>query len=207
MKAALASALAALLLGGCISVGLGGDAAAHRHLVLADATVADVARRDAPLVEALLLQPQPADAMADTLSIAYARAEGSYAFYQHATWTERPVRQLPRLLQQRLEKRGIAVAVGSVGDPLRADWLLAIGVDTVHHDVRTPPGTARLALTVDLFDRRQRVRVAHRRFMASAPVAQADSAAAAAALSVAVGATFDALMPWLEAELQRAAAR
>jgi ABC-type uncharacterized transport system auxiliary subunit len=62
-------------------------------------------------------------------------------------------------------------------------------------------------LTVELFDRRSRSRVAHRQFEASAPTATADSAAAAVALSRTVAQVFDALVPWLEGELQLAAAR
>jgi ABC-type uncharacterized transport system auxiliary subunit len=98
----------------------------------------------------------------------------------------------------------VAGAVGRLGDPLRADWLLTIGIDTLYHDLRSPPGAARLAITADLVDHATRVRVAHRQFEASVPTAQADSAAAAQALSLALGRVFDELVPWLEAELQRA---
>jgi len=65
---------------------------------------------------------------------------------------------------------------------------------------------ARLALTVELFDRRSRARLARRQFVAEVPAARADSAAAAAAMSQAVSTAFDALVPWLDDELQRAAA-
>ena len=30
----------------------------------------------------------------------------------------------------RIEARGVAAAVGVLGDPLRADWLLTISIDT-----------------------------------------------------------------------------
>lgn len=202
--AALALALA---LAGCVSVELGGEPPAHLQLVLRDAAQAPVARLGKPIVPALLIQPQPSSALADTLSIAYSRQDHAFAFYQFASWTERPVRQLPHLLQQRLEARGVAGAVGLVGDPMRADWLLAVGVDELFHDARAEPGAARLAMTVDLFDRRSHVRVAHRRFEASAATARGDSTAAAQAMSLAVAQAFDELLPWLEGELQRAAVR
>ena len=80
-----------------------------------------------------------------------------------------------------------------------------MAVDTLHHDVATAPGRARLALTVQLFNRRQRSRAASRHFSVDLPTARADSAAAAAALSQAVRQAFDALVPWLEVELARAA--
>jgi len=195
----------ALVLAACVSVDVGGNAPATVQLSLRDAAVGTTARRAAPLVDALLVQAQPADALADTLSVAYSVRDGEFAFYQLATWTERPVRQLPRLLQRRLEARGIAGAVGLAGDPMRADWLLTLGVDAVVHDLRAAPGAARLAVTAELFDRRTRTRVAMRRFEAVEPSARADSAAAAQAMAVAVGRAYDELVPWLEEQLQRAA--
>ena len=197
--------LAPLLLSACFSIGTGSEAGPQLHRQLVDAG-AEPARRAQPLVQALLIQPLPADALADTVSIAYSRSSHEFAFYQLATWTERPVRQLPRLLQQRLEARGVAAAVGLLGEPLRADWLLTLAVDTLHHDVSLPPGQARLAVTVELFDRRSQARAARRSVTASVPTARADSSAAAAAMSQAVAAVFYEMLPWLEDELQRALA-
>jgi ABC-type uncharacterized transport system auxiliary subunit len=201
-----AVAFGAAGLAACVSLDLGGDAPPQVQLALRDAGTAAAARRAAPLVDALLLQMQPADALADTQALAYSRREGEFAFYQLASWTERPVRQLPRLLQRRLEARGVAGAVGMAGDPLRAHWLLALGIDALYHDLRTEPGAARLAVTAELFDRRTRTRVAARRFEAVEPSARADSAAAAQAMAAAVGRAYDELVPWLEEQLQRAAA-
>jgi ABC-type uncharacterized transport system auxiliary subunit len=207
---ALAAWLAALwlapLLAACMSIGIGGQAAPHVHHVLRDAAPA-MPRRAEPLVGALLIQSVPASSMADTVSIAYSRRAHEFAFYQFATWAERPTRALPRLLQRRLEVRGVAAAVGSVGEPMRADWLLTIGVDTLHHDLSAGPGQARLALTAELYDRRSRTRVAKRQFEASAPTSADDSAGAASALALSVAQVFDTLVPWLEVELQSAAAR
>lgn len=199
----LITGLAALILAGCVSVDIGRDSPAQTLHLLHDSAAAP-ARRAAPLVPALLIQPLPATPMADTLSIAYSRAPNEFAFYQFATWAERPVRQLPRLLQQRLEARGVAGATGLLGEPLRADWLLTVAIDRLHHDVATPPGQARVALTVELVDRRQRVRLARRQFSADLPTQRADSAAAAAALSRAMTQVFDAVVPWAEGELARA---
>ncbi|MFZ2650983.1 MAG: ABC-type transport auxiliary lipoprotein family protein [Burkholderiaceae bacterium] len=204
------AALAALaLLAGCISVAVGNEGAAHRQYQLIDAGASDVARRAEPLLAALLIQLQPGDAMADTASMAYSPRANEFAFYQFATWTERPVRQLPRLLQRRLEARGTAAAVGLIGEPLRAQWLLNLAIVSLHHDVSSPPGSARFVLNAELFDRRSRARLAQRQFEVQVPSARADSAAAAEAMSRAVGRSFDALVPWLESELQRvpAAAR
>lgn len=195
--------IATTWLAACVSVGIGNEVPVHAHYLLRD-NPAGVPRLAAPLVEALLIQPLPADAMADTVSMAYSRRPNEFAYYQFATWTERPVRQLPRLLQRRLEARGLAGAVGVIGEPLRADWMLAIGIDTLHHDVATPPGQARLALTAEVFDRRTRTRLARRMFAASVPTPTADAPAAARAMSGAVTQVFDELVPWLETTLQQA---
>ena len=203
VTALLGPLLSTVLLTACVSVGLGGEAPAQAHYLLAD-TAAPAARRAQPLVPALLLQALPADASADTASLAYSPRPNEFAYYQFAQWTERPVRRVPRLLQQRLEARGLAGAVAMVGEPARADWLLTVAVDALHHDVSTLPGRARVALTVELFDRRSRTRVARHQFEASVPTPSANAPAAATALSAALTQTFDALVPWLDTELQRA---
>ena len=197
------AALAALtvLLTACVSVTVGNEGSAHKQYQLRDAG-ADVPGRGEPLLDALMIQLRPGDAMAETASMAYSPNASEFAFYQFATWTERPVRQLPRLLQRRLEARGTAAAVGLIGEPLRAHWLLSVAIVTLHHDVSAPPGTARFAMTAELFDRRTRVRIARRQFEANVPTVRGDSASAAAAMSRAVGECFDALIPWLESELQ-----
>lgn len=192
------------LLAGCVSVQLGTEGARHVNLVLADARPA-MARRDAPAARALLIQAVPADPLANTRSIAYARSPGAREFYQLASWIEPPLHAITRLLQQRLEARGTAEAVGLLGQPIAGDWLLAIGVEAVYHDVAAEPGTARLVLRAELIDRRARTLAARRSFEAAVPVERADSAAAAAALGRAVADIFDALVPWLEEQLARAA--
>ena len=189
-----------------MSVGLGGDVPAQAQYRLND-MAAPVQRLPAPVVPALLIQALPADATGDTVTIAYSRRPHEFAHYQFASWTERPLRQLPRLLQQRLEARGVASAVGVIGEPMRADWLLTVAIDTLHHDLNVPPGHGRVALTTELFDRRNRARIARRQFEVALPTASADAPAAAAAMSAALTQVFDQLLPWLEVELQQAAAR
>jgi ABC-type uncharacterized transport system auxiliary subunit len=202
----LPTLLVLFLLSGCVSVGLGGDVPAQAQYRLSDQAT-PVQRLPAPIVPALLIQPLPADATGDTVSIAYSRRPHEFAHYQFASWTERPLRQLPRLLQQRLEARGIASAVGVIGEPMRADWLLTVAIDTLHHDMSVPPGQGRVAITAELFDRRNRARIARRQFEVAVPAASADAPAAATAMSSAVTQAFDQLLPWLEVELQQAAAK
>ncbi len=202
--AALSGAGAMPTLAGCITVAVGEEAQNRVQLALHDPG-SPPTPLPRPLVDALLIQPLPGSALADTTAIAYARAPRQYAFYQYASWADRPLRALPRLLQQRLEARGLAGVSALAGDPQRADWLLALAVDDLHHAVAAGPGSGRVAITAELFDRRARQRVARRRFDAEVPAARADSAAAAAAMSAATAQAFDALLPWLEAALAAAA--
>jgi ABC-type uncharacterized transport system auxiliary subunit len=203
----LASVGSPVLLNACgsLNVGIGAESPPQTYLALRDPGTAPT-RRAEPLVPALVIQALPADALADTAGIAYARKPHEYAYYQLASWTDRPVRQLPRLLQRRLEARGTAAALGQNGDPVRSDWLLTLSVDVLYHDVSVQPGQGRVALTAELHDRRHRQRVAQRSFAAAAPAAREDSSAGAEAMSVATARVLDALVPWLEAELERSVA-
>jgi ABC-type uncharacterized transport system auxiliary subunit len=192
-------------LGGCVTIGIGAESPAPAYLTLQD-PAPPPARLPQPLVAGLLIQPEPADALADTASIAYQREPGVAHMYQLSSWSERPVRALPRLLQRRLDARGVAAAVGQPGDPVRAEWLLTLRVETILHDASVTPSVARLALTATLYDRRQRVRLAQRRFAVDEPAERVDAPAAAAAMSRAVARSFDALLPWAEDALRAAAA-
>lgn len=192
------------LLPACVSVELGQDQPPQLWRALHDSGRATPL--PAPLVPALLVQALPADAIADTAAIAYSRRPHEYAFYQLASWTERPVRLVPRLLQRRLQQRGIASAVGQLGDPLAADWLLSIALESLYHDVSVNPGLGRLVLVAELFDRRQRRRAARHRIATQAPAASADSAAGAEAISQALTEAFNLLTPWLEQALRQALA-
>jgi ABC-type uncharacterized transport system auxiliary subunit len=194
---------AASLFSGCITIDLAEPQDTQLQYRWHDDAPLPVAR-EKPLVDALLLQPVPGAAMADTTGIAYTRGAHAFAYYQYASWTERPLRVLPRLLQRRLEARGTAGATTLLGDQQRADWLLTLAIDELHHDATGTPGHARLALTTELFQRRARRRVARQTFEQTVPLARADAAAAVDGLSAALARTLDALLPWLEDALARA---
>jgi ABC-type uncharacterized transport system auxiliary subunit len=197
--------LAALLplVSACVSVDVANEPRAERLYVLHDAGLAGQAR-GAPRVPVLLVQALPSAAVAETLSIAYSPRPHELAYYQLAHWTDRPVRSIPRHLVQRLEAAGLSGAVGEFGGPLSGDWLLTLQVQRLEHDIAAPPGVAQLNFVAELFDRRQPGRVASAQFEAAVPVASADSAAAAEALSRALGNAFDALVVWLDERLPAA---
>lgn len=197
-----ASALSGAALGGCMSLG-GSDPVPTLHHRLRDPGLAATQALTTPLRDALLVQALPGGTLVDTQAMAYARQPHVYAYYQHAFWTDRPLRQVPRLLQQRLQARGVATAVGLMGEPLRADWLLTVAVDSLHHDASSEPGVGRVGLTLELVDRRSRQRAARRSFTTDAPLPSADATGAAAALSQALARAFDEAVPWLEDTLTR----
>ncbi len=208
------SVAVSVVLSGCISVGIGSDAGVQPMYELQDGGAgtnpngnANASPAATAVVPTLLIQALPGSAVAETTSIAYARQPNEVAYYRLASWAERPVRRIPRLLQQRLEARNVATAVGLLGDPLTSDWLLTVSVERLVHDVATPPGSAQLRLGAALYDRRSGQRIGSASFDASAPVVSADSAAAVAAMSVALGRGFDALAPWVDSRLQEGLAR
>jgi len=196
-------AIGTVLLAGCVTVGIGSDSGVQTQYVLNDQTTS-AQRRSAPVAPALLIVSEAGDPIADSLSIAYARRSGERALYQLATWADRPSRRLAQLVQQRLLARGSVAAVAMLGQPLNSDWLLNLSVTDIHHDVSNEPGQARLALRATLFDRRQRTLLGQQAFEASVPAAAATSAAAAAAMNQAVARALDALVPWLEQQLELA---
>ena len=191
-------------LGACVNVGVGNEAGPQRQFILQDAGVGTQGRLPT-LVPVLLVQVLPSAAAAETLAIAYSPRADELAYYQLATWADRPVKRIARLLVQRLEASALVGAASELGDPLTGDWLLTLRIDQLHHDNAAPPGRGQVALTAELFNRRQTgVRIARATFGASAPAVSADSAAAAAALSAALGSAFDQLLRWLAARLPTA---
>jgi ABC-type uncharacterized transport system auxiliary subunit len=206
LRVALIGGLLAPLLAGCVSVQLGNEGVRQTQLVLQDAG-ASMPPRPARSPEALLIQAIAGDPLAETRSIVYARTPSSREFYQLATWTEPPLRAVPRLLQRRLETRGSFASVSPVGQTPRAGWLLTVAIEAIVHEVAIEPGSARFALRAELFDRRTRSRVALRDFAATAAVEEASSAAAAAAMGRALADVFDQLVPWLEDQVAEAGSK
>lgn len=204
LGAGLLPALAGTGLAGCVSLGLDGPSQAQLQYRWRDQGPPPP-RRERPLVGALLLQPMPGAPAADTLNLIYSREGGALAAYQFARWAERPLRVLPRALQQRLEARGTAGVTALLGDPQAADWLLTLTIDELHHASEPAPGRGRLAVTAELYDRQARQRVARRSFSAEPPLnGEAGAAAAVAALSEALTQVLDAMLPWLEDALSAA---
>lgn len=186
----------AALAAACISVdvGVGGDGKVQTQYLLADLAPKQDRRAD-PIARRLLVTAVPS-AIGETYSIAYSRAAQQRAFYQFASWTDRPSTRIVRLLVDRIEARGMFSSVALLGNSIGGDLLLNVAVVDVIHDLST--GTGRIEIQAELIERRGRRLVARQRFSASAPVPQENAPAAVDAFSRAVTSIFDELVPWLE---------
>jgi ABC-type uncharacterized transport system auxiliary subunit len=207
-RGALALAGLALLLGGCISVGIGNsDSDGQAQYRLADLAPAP-GRAERTVPRALVVAAMPSVGIGDTFSMAYSRAPQQRALYQYASWADRPSSRIVQLLVRRIDARGAFGSVAELGRGVGGDLTLNITVDELVHDVAT--GRGRLQLTAELIDRGPRALVARRRFSTEAPVAEPNARNAVDALSRALTAALDELVPWLEtaaARLPASAAR
>lgn len=185
----------AALIGGCISVGLGGEGTALAQYRLEDMSP-KVQARATPIDRRLLISTLPSETIGDTYSMAYTRAAQQRQFYQFASWTDRPSARIVQLLSERIEARGVFDSVSRLGGGIGGGLTLNIGVNEFVHDVRT--STARIEVTAELIERRGRDLVERKRFTASAPVAEENAPSAVAALSRALTTLLDQLVPWLE---------
>lgn len=183
------------LLAGCISVSVGSDdAKVQTQYLLADLSP-KAERRSSPIPRRLLVTPVPS-AVGETFSIAYSRAPQQRAFYQYASWTDRPSTRFARILVDRVEARGMFTSVASLGNSIGGDLLLNVLILEVIHDVAA--GTGRVEVQAELIERRGRRLVARQRFAASVPAAQENAPAAVAAISQAATTIIDEIVPWLE---------
>jgi ABC-type uncharacterized transport system auxiliary subunit len=200
-RAALA-ALALLPLAGCVAVTVGSnDAPPIVYYQLDDArprTPAPPATSPAPR---LAIQAISGDPIADASQLVFSRRPGERSFYQFALWSERPSRRLALLAQQRFEAGGTFAVVTQLGQPIATDWLLTLALESMVHDVSTPPGAVRVAWRAELIRRSDRSRVGLRAFTAEAPAAEATALAAVAAFDIAVANALDQMTAWVESTL------
>jgi ABC-type uncharacterized transport system auxiliary subunit len=200
-RAALA-ALALLPLAGCVAVTVGSnDAPPIVYYQLDDArprTPAPPATSPAPR---LAIQAISGDPIADASQLVFSRRPGERSFYQFALWSERPSRRLALLAQQRFEAGGTFAVVTQLGQPIATDWLLTLALESMVHDVSTPPGAVRVAWRAELIRRSDRSRVGLRAFTAEAPAAEATAPAAVAAFDIAVANALDQMTAWIESAL------
>jgi ABC-type uncharacterized transport system auxiliary subunit len=194
-----ALATAALLATGCISVDIGKDTAQQAQFRIVDSGSAPA---PAPRSNGrdLIVSPQPSSSVDDSFSLAFSRQPNQRASYQFATWSERPSSRLAQLLVDRLGARRAFGSVALAGRGIAGDLVLNLTVNDFFHDAAAAPGSVRVEVEAELVDRGARKLVARQTFAATAPVSQANSAAAAAALGVASTKVLDELAAWVEAK-------
>ena len=203
MKRAALTLVATTCLAGC----LGGSSVPPRtHYVLQDQTPANGGAAASSGRQSLVVAASAADVFYDTESLVFSRSPGQRAYYQFAAWTDRPAHSVVQLAERRLQARGRFASVTGMSAGVRADLVLNIGIVQFFHDVAIHPAVVRVELTAELIDWRTRSLIAQRTFTTSAPVATADSEAAAEAFNRAVTAALDALVPWVETQADKAPA-
>ncbi len=191
----LVCALSAAVLSACISVGLGGEGSPQAQYRLEDLSP-KMQPRATPIERRLLLLTAASGPVGDTYSMAYTRAPQQRQFYQFASWTDRPSERVVQLLTDRLQARSMFESVSQLGGGVGGGLLLNIGVNEFIHDVST--GTGRVEITAELIQRRGRMLIERKRFVASAPVAAENAPSAVVGLSRALTTVLDELVPWLE---------
>lgn len=200
-RAAAALASSALLLAGCISVGIGSDEARVAVQYRLEDLAPPPPRAARPVPRSLVIAAMPSVGIGDSFSMAYSRAPQQRALYQYASWAERPSSRIVQLLLRRIDARQAFAAAAELGRGISGDLTLNLTVDELVHDIAG--GRGRLHVTAELVDRPTRTLVARRRFTAEAPVAQEDARGAVDALSRALTQVLDELVPWLEAAAER----
>lgn len=199
---------AALASAGCISP-WGADLPARNWYELADLRAGSVvpAPEAAPAAGkadvgnglVLLVSVMPANSFYDTTSIAFSRGDpGGRAYYHYAGWTERPAKRIGQFVERRLAARNGFRTVAQATAGIRGDLLLNLRLQEIFVDAAQPPGTARVALTAELIDWRERTVVARRLFARAAPIEREEPVAAVAGLNQALTDLLDELVPWLE---------
>jgi len=188
----------ALLAAGCISVDVGKDTATPpaQFRILDAGSAAPPAAQ--PNGRQLVVAPQASPSIDDSFALAFSRAPNQRAAYQFATWSDRPSNRLGQLLVDRLAARRVFASVTLAGRGVAGDLQLNLVVEDFLHDAAANPGTARVEVTAEMIDRGTRRLIARQSFRATAPVAEANSAGAAAALSTASSRVLDQLVVWAE---------
>jgi cholesterol transport system auxiliary component len=192
------------LLAACVSLKVGSEASPQAQFRIVDAAPAP-----APAARTngrdLVIAAQPSPALDDSFSLTFSRTAGQRAAYQFATWSERPSSRMAQLLVDRLAARRAFNSVALAGRGIAGDMLLNLTIADFYHDASATPGSARVEVSAELIDRSNRKLVARRTFSATAPVAQANAAGAAAALSEASSRVVGEIAAWAEAAAAPAA--
>jgi cholesterol transport system auxiliary component len=187
---------AAAAVGGCAS--LFGSDAPPTFFVWQDPGKSAPAAQVLP--RTLLVAPTATATFYDTQRIVFAQDAGTRAYYQLASWTERPGKRFDVLLLERLLARNAFAGIAATTSGTRGDLVLSASILDIYHDNAQQPGVVRLRIAVELADRNGRALLARRTLEQEEPLAAESAAAAVAAFDAAVARMLDELVPWVERE-------
>lgn len=199
MKALVAAA--AVLLAGCVSTP---NVPPMQYFVLGNHQVtASETASSRPASQrsgaVLLVQPTAVSAFYDTQRLVFSRAEGQRAYYQFASWTERPGRAFSDLLSRRL---GASFTTSGI----RGDLILHTRLEELYHDAAASPGSVKIQVSAELVDAARRLVGERRHFLRSVPVGAENAAAAVDAANRAVSELLEDIAGWIEGTRPRSEA-
>ena len=180
---------------GCVSIG--NKTPTHVSYELRDLGEATSSPQHAPLDRVVLVSWTGASAFYDATSIVYSRSPGALAYYQFASWSERPAEQVGRLFARRLAGTGIFRDVASISAGVQGGWVVELELDEMLHDDAVPPGVARISMRMRIVDRSERRTIATRRFREEEPLRTESAESTVKALEVAVTRMIDASVRWV----------
>jgi cholesterol transport system auxiliary component len=204
MKRLTLALLLPALLTGCLG---GANTPSRTYYVLQDRAAPEAAKPRAADGKSLVIAGASADVFYDAESLVFSRHPGQRAYYQFASWTDRPSRMIVRLAERRLDATGQFASVARLTTGLRADLLLNLVVVEFYHDVAVNPPVVRVELTCELIDWGSRSLLAQRTFTVSTPVKKDDAEGAADAFDRAVTDALNALVPWVGTEAAKVPAK
>lgn len=145
----------------------------------------------------LIIEPVRANPFYDSTQLAFSRSDIARAYYQFASWTERPAKRLAILVERRLSARNLfnTVATSTVG--LRGDISLNLTLDELFHDTITSPEKARIVITAELINQRRRKLIKRQQFIGEFPIERPTAANAVRAMSEALSSFLDELDTWV----------
>jgi cholesterol transport system auxiliary component len=190
-------AAAAVFLAGCVSTP---NLPPMQYYVLGNGQEAASVRPASQRPSAVLLvHPTSVSAFYDTQRLVFSRAEGQRAYYQFASWTDRPGRAFSDLLSRRL---GASFTTSGI----KGDLILHTRLEELYHDAAASPGAVKIQVSAELVDAAGRLVGERRLFSRSVPTSGENAAAAVEAANRAVTAVLDDIAAWIEGSRPRPAA-
>lgn len=150
----------------------------------------------------LLVAVHPSSALYESSGIVYSRGDAGQAYYQFASWTERPTRRLGLLVQRRLAASAAAGELGIADAALdtsgvRGDWILGLRLAELQHDTATQPHRAVIVVEADLLDWNERRMLDRTVFSTTEALAAEDVQAAVAAMNRGLTTVLDRIEDWV----------